>query len=252
VFYTNVRFSSPLIEGRLVRRYQRFFADVRLADGALVTAHCANPGSMKSCLVEHGRVWLSQSDNPARKLRFTWEIAEVRTARIFVNPLAANRLVREAIEGGVVRELAGYTTLKSETRFGSNTRFDFLLERDGERCYVEVKNMTLGLGAGRAAFPDSVTTRGQKHLAELIQAKRTGHRAVLLFCVARSDARSAEAAADIDPRYGAWLRRAHDAGVEIMAYKCRITQRGVWLTQALSVVHGSKNMEQGTGNTNEE
>jgi len=236
VLSRGVKFPSPLVEGRLERRYKRFFADVRLPDGSLVTAHCANPGSMKSCLVEQGRVWLSDSNDARRKLRLTWELAEASGARIFVNPLSANRVVHEALARGSVAELAGYTSLRREVRFGAHTRFDFMLERDDGHCFVEVKNVTLGLGNGRAAFPDSVTERGARHLSELMNAVASGHRAVLLFCVSRSDARSVEPAADIDPNYARWLVRAHEAGVEVLAYKCRVTQRGVWLDRALAVV----------------
>lgn len=223
------------MEGRLERRYQRFFADVRLADGSRVTAHCANPGSMKSCLIEQGRVWLSDSNDPRRKLRLTWELAEATGARVFVNPLSANRVVNEALAHGRVPELNGYSNIRREVRFGAHTRFDFMLERDDARCFVEVKNVTLGLGNGRAAFPDSTTERGARHLQELIRAVDGGQRAVLLFCVSRSDARSAEPAREIDPNYARWLVRAHEAGVEILAYKCRITQRGVWLGRSLPV-----------------
>lgn len=234
-----MKFPSPLVEGRLEQRYKRFFADVRLPDGRLVTAHCANPGSMKSCWAPRGRVWLSDSNDPRRKLRLTWELSETGSARIFVNPLAANRVVHEALTNGGVPELGGYTSLRREVRFGERTRFDFMLERGDARCFVEVKNVTLGLGHGRAAFPDSVTERGSRHLQELIRAVESGHRAVLLFCVSRSDALSTEPARDIDPNYANWLARAHEAGVEVLAYKCRITQRGVWLHRRLPVHVGS-------------
>jgi len=236
VLSLGVKFPSPLVEGRLERRYKRFFADVRLADGSLVTAHCPNPGSMKSCLVEQGRVWLSDSNDPRRKLRLTWELAEASGARVFVNPLSANRVVHEALARDGIAELSGYTNLRREVRFGAHTRFDFMLERDDARCFVEVKNVTLALGRGRAAFPDSVTERGARHLEELIHAVASGYRAVLLFCASRSDARSVEAARDIDPNYARWLVRAREAGVEVLAYKCRITQRGVWLDRPLAVV----------------
>jgi sugar fermentation stimulation protein A len=152
-----------------------------------------------------------------------------------VNPQAANRVVGEALVRGGVAELQNFGTLKSEVRFGAHTRFDFVLERGPAQCFVEVKNVTLGLGNGRAAFPDSVTERGARHLQELIRVVEGGQRAVLLFCVSRSDARSAEPASDIDPNYARWLVRAHEAGVEVLAYKCRITQRGVWLDRPLPV-----------------
>jgi sugar fermentation stimulation protein A len=233
-----VKFPSELIEGRLLRRYKRFLSDVELADGAVVTAHCANPGSMKTCMVEGERVWLSESKDPKRRLRYTWELAEVAGARIFVNPLAANKVVFEGLERGVLAELDQYDNVQKEVRFGKS-RIDFMLSRGKDQCFVEVKNVTLTLGSGRAAFPDSVTERGTKHLKELIQIKRSGHRAVLLFCVSRSDARSAEAAADIDPTYADWLARAQAEGVEVLAYKCKITKRGVALHRPLPVLPSS-------------
>ncbi len=233
---SRVRFSSRLLEGRLLRRYKRFFADVELQGGERVTAHCANPGSMRTCLEIGGQVWLSESTNPKRKLRLTWEIARVGGTNVFVNPLAANRLVAEAIRNRTLRELAHYPTLAREVRSNLHSRLDFLLSGPRERCYVEVKNVTLTLGAGRAAFPDSVTERGTRHLKELIRLTRAGHRTVLLFCVSRSDARSVEPAVDIDPTYAHWLGRAADSGVELLAYKCAITQRGIWLSRRLPVI----------------
>lgn len=235
MFNAAVRFASPLLEGRLVKRYKRFLADVRLGDGRIVTAHCANPGSMKTCLQDNGRVWLSEALDPRRKLAFTWEIAEVNGVRIFVNPLAANKVVREALERHTIVELGDYHEIKSEVRFGDKTRFDFALQSSHSRTYLEVKNVTLGLGGGRAAFPDSVTARGTRHLRELVLAAKQGLQAVLLFCVSRSDARSAEAAIDIDPEYAHWLARASASGVMVLAYKCKVTTRGVWLDRSLPV-----------------
>jgi sugar fermentation stimulation protein A len=231
-----MRFPGPLWPGRLLKRYKRFFADVKLADGRVVTAHCANPGSMKTCLQVGGKVWLSESHNPSRRLAFTWEIAETGGARIYVNPVAANRVVREALENGVVSELRGFDQLKTEVRYGSKSRVDFVLQRGESLCYVEVKNVTLTLGRGQAAFPDSVTARGARHLEELIRVRRQGARAVLLFCVSRSDARSVQAAREIDPTYAAGLERAARQGVEVLAYKCSVTQRGVWMKRRLEVV----------------
>jgi sugar fermentation stimulation protein A len=224
------------LEGRLVKRYKRFLADVRLADGTVVTAHCANPGSMKTCLEEGGKVWLSDSKNPARKLRHTWEIAEVGKARIYVNPLRANDVVAEALERGVVTQLLGYSQVRREVRFGESSRVDFVLEGKARRCFLEVKNVTLGLGEGRSAFPDSVSKRGARHLEELIREKRRGSRSVLLFCASRSDANSVEAAKDIDPGYASALTEAAAAGVEILAYKAKISLRGVSLFQELPVL----------------
>jgi sugar fermentation stimulation protein A len=215
-----VRFEN-LIEGRLVRRYKRFLADVEV-DGQVVTAHCANPGSMQTCMVDGGRVWLSDSRNPARKLRFTWELAEVDGALVGVHTGRANDLVAEALAAGRIAALAGWPTVRREVRFGERSRVDFLLERDDERLYLEVKTVTLGRGDGLAAFPDSVTERGTRHLAELEAMVRAGHRAALLFVALRSDARRVAPADDIDPIYGAALRRAAAAGVEIHAVRCQV------------------------------
>jgi sugar fermentation stimulation protein A len=233
-----MRFTPALIPGVLVSRYKRFLADVRLDSGELVTAHCANPGSMRTCLEVGGRVWLSRSANPRRRLPFTWEIAELGAVRVFVNPLCANRVVEEGLQSGVVEELRGFSNLTREVRTGGKNRIDFALDTQRGRCFVEVKNVTLTLGGGRAAFPDSVTERGARHLDELMRLHRQGHRAVLLFCVSRSDATSAEAATAIDPNYARALHRAARQGVEILAYKCSVTRQGVSLARRLPVLLG--------------
>ena len=221
-----MRFAEPLIAGRFVRRYQRFLADFVLADGQQVVAHCANPGSMLTCLQPGARAWLSRRPDPRRKLRFTWEIAEVGRARIYVNPVRSNHLVAEAVEAGWVPELAGYDRLRREVRVGSS-RIDLLLEREEQRCYVEVKSATLRLGPRLAGFPDAVTERGRRHLDELVRLVGAGHRAVLFFTVNRTDAHAMAPADGIDPLYGATLRYALQAGVEVLAYRTRISPRGV-------------------------
>jgi sugar fermentation stimulation protein A len=210
---------APLVPGRFLKRYQRFFADVRLEDGSIVTAHCANSGSMKTCLVPDGRVWLSGNCDPKRKLKYTWELAEVDNAWAYVHPVRANHLVREAILGNVLSELGGYDEIIPECPFGTNTRFDFLLQRGPEKHYVEVKNVTLGLTAGRSSFPDAVSARATKHLHELVNAVRAGSRATLVFCASRTDASSVEPADDIDPEYGRALRWAAREGVQLLAYR---------------------------------
>jgi sugar fermentation stimulation protein A len=232
-----VKLQSKLVEGRLVRRYKRFLADVRLGDGTVVTAHCPNPGSMQSCMEVGGRVWLSRSERITRKLAHTWEISEVRRVRIFVNPLRSNDIVAEAIERGQVPELGGYATVVREVAVGRGSRIDLLLESaTAGCCYVEIKSATLGLGAGRAAFPDSVTERGTRHLGELVRLRRRGHRAVLFFCVNRADATSVEPAEHIDPVYARALRRAASAGVELLAYRTRVRLDGVTLAGRVPVL----------------
>jgi sugar fermentation stimulation protein A len=231
-----------LIEGRLVGRSKRFFGHVEV-DGAPVTAHCPNPGAMTGCLRVGGRVWLSESDDPRRKLRYTWELAEVDGAMICVHTGRANEVVAEALAAGRIAELAGWSSWRREVAYGRASRVDFLLERDGARRYLEVKTATLSRGGGLVAFPDAVTTRGTRHLAELEQMARQGHGATLLFVVARSDGARVAPADDVDPVYGAALRRAAAAGVEVLAYRCAVTPEELRLEGPVPVrydpVHGA-------------
>jgi sugar fermentation stimulation protein A len=237
-----VQYDTPLVAGRLVQRYKRFFADVEIGRGKhrqTVVAHCANPGSMRTCAEPGGPVWLLPAASPKRKLAWTWELAETGGAMICVNTARGNQLVAEALAAGVVTELTGYDEIRREVDAG-DSRLDFGLtrrrgERD-ERCFVEVKTVTMDAGHGTAAFPDSVTTRGARHLDELIALRRQGHRAVLLFCAARADAARVRPADDIDPAYGAALRRAAGAGVEVLAYRCAIDTTGMRLAQRIDVI----------------
>ncbi len=231
-----MKFSSPLVPGRLLRRYQRFLADVEV-DGRIVTAHCPNSGSMKTCLEPGGEVWLSRSDNPKRRLAYTWELARLGGAMVFLHPAASNQLVAEAITASRIPALSGYASLRREVAYGEGSRVDLLLEDPARgTCFVEVKHATLSLGAGRLGFPDAVTTRGTKHLRELVAERRRGHRAVLLFTAGRTDARSVQPADEFDPEYGRTLREAVAAGVEVMAWRCSISPREVRLTKELPVL----------------
>lgn len=232
-----MKFPSPLHAGTFLRRYKRFFADVELDTGEHVTAHCPNPGSMKSCLKEGAPVWLSYTDNPKRKLAYTWELARIGKAMVFVNPVRANDVVAHALTQGAVSELAGYSQLQREVRYGDHSRVDFVLtEPERPACFVEVKNVTLSLGGGRAAFPDSVTERGARHLGELAKIAQAGKRAVLLFCVSRTDAKTVEPAEDIDPNYAHALRAAAAQGVEILAYRASISAERVALRTPIPVI----------------
>ncbi|MCA9673718.1 MAG: DNA/RNA nuclease SfsA [Kofleriaceae bacterium] len=237
-----MQFERALVPGRLVRRYKRFFADVELdraAPGAdrVVTAHCPNPGSMRTCAVEGGRVWLRAADDPKRRLAWTWELAEVDGAMVVINTARANRVVEEALRAGAIAELAGYPAITREPRAEEGTRFDFLLDGAprGGRCWLEIKSATMAAGGGVTAFPDSVTTRGARHLVELAARRRRGSRAALLFCVSRSGTRVVRPADEIDPAYGAALRTAAGAGVEILAYQCEIDLTGLRLGARVDV-----------------
>lgn len=225
-----------LLEGRLVRRYQRFLADVETA-GGLVTAHCPNTGSMLGCKDAGMRVWLSPAANPARKLAWTWELVETAPGVIVgVHTGRSNALVREAIEAGAVPELTGYPTLRPEQRYGEGSRIDLLLQAPGRPdCYVEVKNVTAAVEGGVGYFPDAVTTRGARHLREMAAMVAAGHRAVLVFCVQRGDVAEVRPADHIDPAYGRALRDALAAGVEVLALGATVTPQAIALTRRLAV-----------------
>ncbi|CAH2030270.1 DNA/RNA nuclease SfsA [Trichlorobacter ammonificans] len=226
----------PLIPGRLVRRYQRFLADIELADGSVVTAHCPNSGSMKGCNHPGSPVFLSLSANPARKLAHTWELVQVNGFWVGLNTMLPNRLAEEAILDGTVQELQGYGKLRREVTYGrERSRIDLLLEGERGRCYVEVKNVTL-VEEGRALFPDAVTERGQKHLRELMEMVTHGHRAVIFFTVQRGDGTLVAPADAIDPAYGRLLREAVQNGVEALAYRAEVTPQQIRLTERLPVV----------------
>lgn len=234
-----MKFHAPLIEGTLVNRYKRFFADVKLTTGVIVTAHCANSGSMLSVKEPGSRVWLSPAANPARKLRYTWEIIEVDGGMVGINTSLPNGLVAEAIEAGQIKELKGYASLKREQKYGKNSRIDILLESPGKPpCYVEVKNVTLKRGSGPqypAEFPDSVTERGAKHLVEMADMVAGGARAVMVYLVQRGDCQRFQVAADIDPTYAKGLKTALAQGVEAVCYGCEVSPDGITITKALTL-----------------
>ena len=223
-----MRFSAPLVPGRLVRRYKRFLADCRLDGGGEVTAHVANSGSMLGLSTPGARVHLSRSADPKRKLAWSWELVEVDGALVGINTGLPNRVVAEAIADGRIPALAGYQTLRREVAYGVRSRVDLLLEGEGRPpCYVEVKSATLSRRAGLAEFPDAVTARGAKHLGELAAMVGAGARAVLVYLVQRGDCAAFEIAADIDPVYAAAARAAALAGVETLVAHADVTTGGI-------------------------
>lgn len=220
----------PLVAGRLVKRYKRFLADVTLDDGRLVTAHSANTGSMMGCAEPGSRVWLSESDNPKRKLAYTWELVEAGPGVVVgIHTGRANGLVEAAIREGRIPALSGATAIRREVRYGRNSRIDLLLEFDhGPPCHVEVKNVTL-VRDGVALFPDAVTARGTKHLAEMSEVVRAGGRAVMVYCVQRGDGDVLSPAEQIDPTYARALRTALASGVEAYALRGRPSPETGWI-----------------------
>jgi sugar fermentation stimulation protein A len=226
-----MQFPEPLSEARLLKRYKRFLADIRLDNGAQMTVHCANPGSMLGLNAPGARVYISDSHNPKRKLRHSLELMEAGGTLVGVHTGRANGLAEEAILGGVIAPLGGYATLRREVKYGEASRVDFLLEDAARRpCFVEVKSVTLSREKGLAEFPDSVSKRASKHMDDLAAEVKNGARAVVLFVVQRSDCTYFSPAHDIDPAYAQALRQARKAGVEMLVYGCRVSPSEICIT----------------------
>ena len=224
---------QPLVAGRLVRRYKRFLADIELEDGSLVTAHTPNTGSMQQCAVPGQQVLLSKSDNPKRKLAWSWELVRVNEHWVDINTHRANRVVEEALRNNVLRCFQNYS-VRPEFPF-AESRIDFMLEGANEKVLLEVKNVTLCCQPGVACFPDAVTTRGQKHLRDLMLAKEQGWRAVIFFLVQRGDAQTFSPADEIDAEYGRLLREAVSCGVEALAYRTRVSPESSKVDQQIPI-----------------
>lgn len=230
-----MEFPAPLVRGRLIARYKRFLADVALDDGREVTAHVANPGAMTGLAEPGAEVWLSPASNPARKLRWSWELVRADGTLVGVDTARPNAIVAEAVAASRVPALAGYACMKREVRYGRNSRIDLLLQDEARGAfYVEVKNVHLRRGRS-AAFPDAVTKRGAKHLAELSGMVAAGHRAVVFYVVQRADCDDFRVAADIDPAYDAAFTAALEAGVEARCYRCRVSTEAITLDTPMPI-----------------
>ena len=214
---------EKLYQGKLVKRYKRFLADIILENGEEITAHVPNSGAMTSCIEENCSVWVTHHDNPKRKLKYTLELTKMGENLICTNTGVANKIAIEAIENKTIKELQGYDTLKPEQKYGQNSRIDILLsnENDEKKCYVEIKSVSLKLD-NTLAFPDAVTTRGTKHLNELIDMVKEGHRAVMLYIIQRTDDLGFEIAKQIDPKYFEAFEIARKMGVEVLVYQSNI------------------------------
>jgi len=230
-----MRFQTPLVPARLIRRYKRFLADIRLEDGREAVAHCANPGSMMGLAEPGTRIWVEPNDDPRKKLKFGWRLVDHENGHFTgVDTGLPNRALRAALQAGEVAELAGYDSVRPEQKYGENSRIDFLLSGAGlPDAYVEVKSVTLSRAPGVAEFPDSVTARGAKHLGELAKMAQAGHRAVLFYLVQRTDAQAVRVAADIDPGYARALTAARAAGVTVLSYRADISPAEITLGHSL-------------------
>ena len=224
-------FSKSMVQAKLIRRYKRFLADVELDDGSTITVYCPNTGAMTGCVQSGWRVWLSKSDSLKRKYAYTLELVETDFGLTCIHSSLANKVVGLALANHEVKELQGYSKIQAEVRYGKqNSRADFLLSTDMEKCFVEVKSVTFLREDGRGVFPDTITRRGSKHLRELIVSKADGFRAVLFFCVLHAGIDRVSVADDIDPIYAQILSEAVMVGVEVLAYSCTIDSDGIELS----------------------
>jgi sugar fermentation stimulation protein A len=225
---------EKLIKGKLVKRYKRFLADIILENGEEITAHVPNSGAMTSCIEDNCEVWITFHDNPKRKLKYTLELTKMGENLICTNTGVANKIAIEAIENGVIKELQAYENLKPEQKYGENSRIDILLENENEKCYVEVKSVSLKID-DYLAFPDSVTSRGTKHLNELAQMVKDGHRAVMLYVIQRTDNLPFKLACQIDKKYCEAFKEVTKEGVEVLVYQSYIDLEQIYIEKASTI-----------------
>ena len=227
-----MNFKNILISGVLIKRYKRFFADVKIKD-TVVTAHCPNTGSMMGLLRSGNRVWLSKTDNPKRKLKYTLQIIETDTAKVGVNTLLSNKIIFNALQDKEIKEFKNIQNIYREVKFGKNTRFDFLVSEENKRSFIEVKNVTLSRKKGIAEFPDAITARGLKHINELMKASNQDYNIYLLFLIQRNDCKRFEIAKDIDPAYYKLLKKAVKKKLNILCYDCKFLTKGIKLNRKI-------------------
>lgn len=226
---------EKLFRGKLIKRYKRFLADIILDDTKeIITAHVPNSGAMTSCIEENCPVWVSFHDNPKRKLKYTLELTKMKENLICTNTGVANKIAIEAIENKTIKELLNYDTLKPEQKYGQNSRIDILLSNkdDEKKCYVEIKSVSLKL-EDSLAFPDSITSRGTKHLQELSQMVKEGHKAVMLYIIQRTDKASFRLASEIDPKYKEAFDKARKDGVEVLVYQSFINEEEIFVNKKI-------------------
>ena len=227
-----MKFKERLLQGTLIKRYKRFFADIKYKN-KIITAHCPNSGSMLGLLDESNKVWFSVSDNPNRKLKYTLEMIGVGKNKVGINTLLSNKIVLEALNNKKINSLVKFNRIKTEAKFSEGTRFDFLLHNNKEKCFLEVKNVTLLREKKVAEFPDAVTSRGKKHLDELYNAKKNGYQSYILFLIQREDCDSFKIAKDIDKKYKIAFDMALKNGVKILCYDCKLNNEEIKLNKQI-------------------
>ena len=223
-------FENKLITGQLIKRYKRFFVDVKI-DGKIITAHCPNTGSMYGLLKKDNKVWLTKSNNPNRKLKYTLQIIQDKKTKVGVNTHLSNKIVMEALQNNLIKEFDKKIEIKPETKFGLNSRFDFLITKNNLKAFIEVKNVTLSRKKGVAEFPDAVTSRGLKHIKELINANKKGYKIYILYLIQRNDCKSFNIAKDIDPEYSDLLSKAIKKRLNVLCFDCKFSPKGIKLNQ---------------------
>ena len=227
-----MNFENKLILGRFIKRYKRFFVDVKI-NNKTITAHCPNTGSMQGLLKKGNKVWLTKSNKPSRKLKYTLQIIEDRKSKVGVNTHLANKIILHALNNNLIKEFNKVDLIKPETKFGSNTRFDFLIIKNKCKIFIEVKNVTLSRLKGLAEFPDSITARGLKHINELMKAKNRGFKIFILYLIQRDDCKSFKIAKDIDLEYSNSLSKAVKKKLNILCYDCKFSPKGIKLNRKL-------------------
>jgi len=231
-----MNFENPLIPGKLIKRYKRFFVDIKVGKKT-ITAHCPNTGSMMGLLKKGNKVWVSKSNNLKRKLKFTLQIIEVSGNKVGVNTHLTNKIVKEALENNLIKEFKNKSIVKAEVNFGKNTRFDFLVREKKKNSFIEVKNVTLSRKNGLAEFPDAVTSRGLKHIKSLLEAMKKGYKSYLLFVIQRERCNTFSIASDIDVQYAKLLTVALKQNVKILCFDCKFLSKGIKLNNKIKYLN---------------
>ena len=227
-----MNFDESLISGEFIKRYKRFFVDIKIGKNT-VTAHCPNTGSMMGLLKKGNNVWLSKSDNPKRKLKYTLQIIENQKSKVGINTHLTNKIVFDALKKRVIKNFKDINSIQQEVKFGENTRFDFLLTQESKKTFIEVKNVTLSREKQIAEFPDAITSRGLKHIQELLKANKQGFEIYLLFVIQRDDCSKFKLATDIDPEYCELLAKAVKKNLKILCYDCKFSSKGIKLNREI-------------------
>ena len=229
-----MNFENKLISGQFVKRYKRFFVDVKI-NGKIITAHCPNTGSMYGLLKKGNKVWLTKSKNPNRKLKYTLQIIQDKKTKVGVNTHLTNKIILHALENNLISEFNAKIQIKPETKFGTNTRFDFLITKNTSKAFIEVKNVTLSRKKNVAEFPDAVTSRGLKHIEELVKASKKGYKIYILYLIQRNDCKIFKIANDIDPKYSDSLSKAVKKNLNILCFDCKFSTKGIKLNQKVKI-----------------